>query len=324
MVRSARPKGRPSSSNGDSRDEFTRNAHASKVRLDMLRPGPRLRMGDVNHDHVEALAISRETWPPIVVRRSDHSIVDGFYRYLAARRIGCVEIDCVFFDGDDEALLLEALRRNLLHGQPLSLRERASAARRLLRLRPDWSDRRLAEACGLAPNTVSRIRGDQADPTTAALRSNRRGRDGKQYPSDPRAARERILAELHAHPDASLRAIARLTGSSPNTVRLVKHQLQEGTVEDGSSVAERLPSNEVRSLDDSAFASTEQGREFAEWFERTNIDDDVLTFVAQIPVGRIYQVADEARRRGEQWLQLAATLEVRARVPKPHRHHARP
>jgi hypothetical protein len=67
-------------------------------------------VGEVNQDHVNAIALTGGDWPAIVVRRSDYAVVDGWHRTLAARQLGHSYIQCVFFDGRDEDTYLEALR----------------------------------------------------------------------------------------------------------------------------------------------------------------------------------------------------------------------
>jgi hypothetical protein len=45
--------------------------------------------------------------------------------------------------------------------------------------------------------------------------------------------------------------------------------------------------------------STPDGKEFAAWFDRTNVGRDWRMHVAAMPLSRVYEVADEARRRGD-------------------------
>ena len=163
--------------------------------LNGLRPHPQLRLGELDQDHLSVISLSEQDWPPIVVRRADNTIIDGHYRYVAARRLGHRRIACVYFDGGDEAAFLEALRRNRSHGLPLSLQERQRAARRLLESHPDWSHRRIAELCCLAPGTVARIR--TAAPPSPAIQE-----------AEPAATRQRrtkttIQARRSTRPDTT-------------------------------------------------------------------------------------------------------------------------
>ena len=286
----------------------------SRVEVTSLRPGLRLRLGEVNRDHVNVIAASEGGWPPLVVRRADNGIVDGHYRYLAARQLGHTHVHCVYFDGGEQAAFLEALERNRSHGLPLSLRERERAALQLLAFRRDWSDRRIAELCCLAPGTIGRLRAhlprsnEQGDQLHSRL-----GKDGKLRPVDPGASRARIINVLQTKPDQSLRAIARLTGTSPATVRSVRSRLNPvSNVGDRGQTTSAKPTA-VAWAADSALRSTDEGRGFAGWFERTDVDDEWKKFVDGVPMSRIYEVSDEARRRADEWLAFASVLEERAK-----------
>jgi hypothetical protein len=66
--------------------------------------------------------------------------------------------------------------------------------------------------------------------------------------------------------------------------------------------------------DDRAFETSAAGDDFVEWFERTSVTDaDAWCRVDAVPVSRIYEIADEARRRSELWMRIARSLEDRTR-----------
>ncbi|WP_052711034.1 ParB N-terminal domain-containing protein [Pseudofrankia sp. DC12] len=271
-------------------------------------------MGRINRDHVEALAHTGGDWPPILVRREDHTIVDGFYRYLAARQLGYGEMDCVYFDGRSEEAFLEAVRRNLRHGLPLSLREREAAAHQALAFHPDWSDRRLGEACGLAPGTVGRLRdANGCAPEQNGQLNVRLGRDGKRYPVDPDASRERIIRLLREEPDRSLRSVAQATGTSPSTVRAVKMGLARPAAAPPPVALVKSPAVAVpprsRTGDPAAFPAAEVAT-FTRWFERTDVTDEWRELVPSVPAAKVREVLDEARRRARSWLEFASALEA--------------
>jgi ParB-like chromosome segregation protein Spo0J len=311
-----------------------------RLELDALLPGYQLRLGGVDTDHVNVIALSEGNWPPVLVRRADNAIIDGHYRYRAARQLGHSHIDCVYFDGGEDAAFVEALWRNRNHGLPLSLRERERAAGHLLGLHPDWSDRRIAETCSLAPGTVGRLRSRMPRPSEDDDRGMvRMGRDGKRRPADPQASRARILRVLEAQPDRSLRAIARITGTSPATVRSVRDQPNlirkciGDAVEPSDVLGARSGANQndllvaqdqlaapltLRWVSDSALGATPEGKGFAGWLEQTNIGEESQDYVEGIPLSRVYEIADEARRRADAWLTFAAKLEGRARRPRGH------
>lgn len=299
-----------------------------RVELGRIRPGLRLRTGEVSDEHVNvvALALSRGECPPVVLWRADNSIVDGYYRCLAARKLGYTHIECVYFDGGEDSAFLEALRANRGHGLPLTSRERQKAAVRLLQYHPEWSDRRIAEICVLAPGTIGRMRASlPANPASCTQPATRLGRDGKCRPVDPAGSRERIITALRDQPDRSLREIARVTGSSPATVRAVRAKLETQLTERsvGSSGVDQVDPGRVGVVDlgsqaaawkpDQAVLSTCEGHDFAEWFEHTCLGSEWEAFVGSIPISRVYEVADEARRRATCWLDFAAAVEGRVK-----------
>lgn len=118
-----------------------------------------------------------------------------------------------------------------------------------------------------------------------------------------------------------MRTIAAVAGVSPETVRIVRLNLTNGsappaTATDPEAADEgRSPDDEPESAvwqTDAALASSEQGEQFLAWFERTAVAEPDLAWVAAVPLGRIYVVADEARRRSDTWLELARSLEARS------------
>jgi ParB-like chromosome segregation protein Spo0J len=313
---------------GDSLDRASDYAWVTvrQVKLEALRVGVRVRLGRVREDHLAAVAESGGDWPPIVVRREDNTIIDGHYRYFAARRLGHTEICCLLFDGTGEAAFLEALRRNLAHGLPLSLRDRGAAAERLLGLHPEWSDRRVAESCGLSPGTVRKLRDREAPGCSGAQNTHlnaRVGRDGKRYPKAG-VSRERVLTALSENPERSLRQLADETGVSPTTVRAIRTSARVPAPRiDLASAETNWTSTTGRLSDlwlhDAGLQATTPGRVFAAWFDRTQLADEWHDFVNEIPLSRVYEVADEARRRASQWSIFASTLEERARGQRASR-----
>jgi ParB-like chromosome segregation protein Spo0J len=291
--------------------------HAGRIDLNSIRPGVRLRLGQVDQDHLNALVTSNGQWPPIVVRDDDHSIVDGHYRYLAALQLGHTQIDCVYFTGEEDTAFLEALRRNRSHGLPLSRDEREAAVQRVLNIYPDWSDRRVASACCVAPATVARIRTTLEPPSQGEIHRLRVGRDGRLRPADPKASRERILSALQSRPEGSLREIARIAGASPATVRSVKANLD---AHGGPPASELEPT--VTGISppsswqvDTALIASLDAQEFITWFDGTSMRDQWRDFVDRIPISRVYEVADEARKRAASWLEFASLVEERVRRP---------
>jgi ParB-like chromosome segregation protein Spo0J len=300
----------------------------AEVPLDALHVGPSLRIEGLDPRHVATLAELAGAWPPIVVRRDDHSVVDGQHRVAAARRLGLASLQVRWFDGSADDAFVEFVRCNVGHGLPLGLSERRSAASRILRSHPERSDRSVASVCGVSPKTVARLRGELARTAKRDDPARRVGRDGRVRPVDPAELRARITEELARRPEASLRSIAAAVGSSPENVRSVRGKLR--AAEGGRAVTPELTAVDTEATvlglltrrartghrlhGDHAFAAREGGGEFVEWFDATAVEStDVWAHIGTVPRSRIYEVADEARRRAQFWTHFADSLEGQVR-----------
>lgn len=173
-------------------------------------------------EHVAVLSEVPAELPPITVHRSSMRVLDGLHRLRVAQLRGDAEIRAVLVDCDEAEALALAIGLNAGHGLPLSQQDRRSAVRQLLGLRPDWSDRRIANVAGVSHHTVGTLR-RRASGRTAQSNSSV-GRDGRSRPRNPAAGRAQIAALLEKRPDASLREIARLVGMSPATVLDVRRR----------------------------------------------------------------------------------------------------
>lgn len=178
-----------------------------------------------NTAHVRALAEVHKPLPPIVVHRQTMRVVDGRHRLLAARCRGEEHIEVRFFNGDQDDAFVLAVSLNTSHGLPLSRDERAAAALRIVRTRPQRSDRAIALITGLSDKTVASIRRSSAriPPLNARI-----GRDGRVRPSDAAEGRLRASELFAAKPDASLREIAAEAGIAVATAGDVRRRMTKG------------------------------------------------------------------------------------------------
>jgi hypothetical protein len=196
----------------------------------------------------------------------------------------------------------------------------------VLSAEPTWSDRRVAHLCGVSPKLVARVRADEAC-TDSPAGAKRLGRDGRARPVRAGAMRAEITEMLTNEPDASVRTVAARLGVSPETVRSVRRQLglhsevasahAPGGVFDDVAIERVLASGGCVEppapwRGDNAFESTEAGVSFVEWFEATALADDGSR-VDEVPFSRVYEIADEARRRARCWARFADELELRTR-----------
>lgn len=311
------------------------------VLIERLRFGLSPRKEFCDARHVAALAEVLDDVPPIIVHLPTMRVIDGVHRVHAARSVGRVTIRAALFEGDEVEAHIEAVRSNVTHGKPLTLAEREEAAVKILELVPDWSDRRIAGASGLSPKTVARLRGGPARATEESAQSRARvGRDGRVRPVDPTEVRRRVAEAVRSEPDASTRSIASRTGASQATVRDVRQRLSRGASELVARPGRRrkrkqaAADEEARQLDDEvddvqgpgsgpdsgegvagAQGATAGVVDFATWFEQRHIEAaDWQGFVQDLPISRVYEVADACRRFSVSWRDFAIALEDRARA----------
>jgi ParB-like chromosome segregation protein Spo0J len=294
--------------------------------LDQLAPGEPVRISGIRADHLDAIAALQGLWAPILISR-DHRIIDGHYRFMAARRQGQSHIACEYFDGDQDAAYVEAVRRNAAHGLPLTTKERLRAASCIVRRFPEWSDRRIGRLAGISHATVARLRWAAARPTGSRDHLDnsvsrtpgeaRIGDDGKAHPVDKEAVQARIVAVLREHPQASLREIARLAGSSPETARAVRRR-QVAKVPCDGEPAERASAPVSPPVSSPALPAPGppsppvSSTPFEEWFRGTRVDADCMAYVSSIPISQLQRVAEEAGARAERWQAFSRAVEARA------------
>jgi len=301
--------------------------------IQRVRPGRALREHGVDQEHVRALTELNGAWPPILVWGPDNVVVDGAHRVAAARQLGLRTILAIRFVGTSDEAFVESIQRNVNHGLPLTLSERISATREVLSRHPQWSDRWISQLCALSAKTVARLRREGAGegPAGPAQVRARLGRDGRTRPVASEIVRGRIRDALAAHPQGSLREIAAEVGASPETVRRVRKGLLPGAErcdaypQPAAPVVAAAPmasafhlhsvsgAAPVKWANDQAFVSTGPGKDFAAWFEESSRADEWCRYLDAIPLSRIYEVADEARRRAAVWYEFAQTLEARVK-----------
>lgn len=291
-----------------------------EISLDRLSFGYSPRIQAEDREHATMLAAAFDELPPILVHAPSMQVIDGVHRVLAARLLGKRHVRVLLFHGTEVEAYIKAVQSNVVHGKPLTRAEREKAALRVLSVHGDWSDRRIASVCGIAPGTVGGLRARAHVDQGPA--NGRVGRDGKVRPIDPRATRLRVAEALQADPKASIREIALRTGASKRTVSDVRARALRGedVVPAGLRSVDPQPEPEDGQQSSPvlaevpAYLSDEDARGFVEWFEARCVGDygEMVAFVDVIPISRVYEVADAARRCGDLWRRFASELEARA------------
>jgi hypothetical protein len=292
------------------------------VRSVLVTDSPRLDGADV--DHIRMLAGIDAKLPPIIVHCPSMRIIDGAHRLGAALLRGDDTIEARLFDGSEHEAFLLAVKANITHGLPLSLRDRMAAAERIIGFHPTWSDRVVAEATGLGARTVSGIRRRVG---TENGTGGRMGRDGRVRPLDNTMGRRKASEIIKSRPNASLRAIAKDAGVSPTTVRDVRERIRRGEdpvhsvrqaerrpVNAGPAAATNITTILQGLKNDPSLRLTDAGRALLRWVTSRAIQpEERHRVVDKVPPHSTYVVAALARRCADEWLRLAEDLETRTR-----------
>ncbi|MFJ3906138.1 ParB/RepB/Spo0J family partition protein [Streptomyces sp. NPDC090025] len=197
-----------------------------RLPIEALLPADSPRLNGLDEEHVRRLVGIYDTLPPVLVHRTTLRVVDGMHRVAAAAHQGLTSVEVQYFDGADEEAFLRSVTANITHGLPLSVADRKAAAERILRSRPDLSDRSVAACTGLDAKTVAAIR---PRSTADNPRSNIRiGADGRAHPLDRTAERLHAAELMTRRPDLPLRAIVKETGLSLGTAHDVRRRLLRG------------------------------------------------------------------------------------------------
>lgn len=138
-------------------------------------------------DYAEAVKVGIE-FPPVIVFHdgADHWLADGFHRFHAHKQAGKASIPADIRAGTVRDAILFSLGANCTHGLRRSNADKRKAVQTLL-ADPEWaewSDSKIAQACGVDHKTVAAHRasilGNSQD--ASAVRSVERA--GKKYRQD--------------------------------------------------------------------------------------------------------------------------------------------
>ncbi|HJP78055.1 MAG TPA: ParB N-terminal domain-containing protein [Pseudonocardiaceae bacterium] len=293
------------------------------VAIAALRPADSPRISGEDQTHVRTLAETDAELPPILVQRSTMRVIDGAHRVAAARLRGADTVRARFFDGDDAAAFLLAVKSNVLQGLPLTLAERKQAAKRIVTSHPQWSDRAIAAVVGLDHKTVGSVRRCLIGEIPQSVR--RIGRDGRVRPVDNTEGRTKAGQLIAEFPHASIRQIAQTVGMSTATVQDVRKRVRHGADpvparaerSRGQQAVAELPRTEggrdratvIKALrTDPSLRFTDSGRALLRWLDACAAPADWDALVTALPPHAAGLVAEVAQSFATQWQQFALRL----------------
>lgn len=121
------------------------------------------------HEYAEAMERG-DSFPPVVVYfdGSAYWLADGFHRYFGSQKIGALNIDADVRNGTKRDAILFSLSANANHGLRRTNADKRKAVETLLADEEwsKWSDRKIADACGVSHEFVRQRRETICQPLT--------------------------------------------------------------------------------------------------------------------------------------------------------------
>ncbi|MGW3020704.1 ParB/RepB/Spo0J family partition protein [Streptomyces longwoodensis] len=301
------------------------------VPVDSLMDADSPRLGGLDQGHIDVLAQS--AIEPILVHRDTRRVVDGMHRLHAARQRGDAMIPVRYLEIPASEVFIHSVAANVSHGLPLTLKDRKSAARRILTQQPDLSDRAVARITRLSPKTVGAVR--RASSEEVPQSKVRVGTDGRARPLDAARRREAVGAFLAEHPRATLNEAAAAAGVSVSTAceirqRMRRDERQPAAADQGAPHSTRDPSppggtgrrspsrctgqgpaRHIAALaKDPSLRFTQSGRALLRWLnERAPDLEAARELLAAVPPHCAVTVADLAHTYAQEWQRFATTLD---------------
>lgn len=147
-------------------------------------------------DHVDDLVAAyrddtrRPTIPPPTVwnikGKGELKLSQGFHRLKAAKLAGLKELECDVRIGSEQECAIDALTSNKSHGLKRSNEDKRRAVDLLLKLCPDWSANRIADAAGVHDGLVAERKKSQVPESGTCEPRTVVGKDGKTYTVKPK------------------------------------------------------------------------------------------------------------------------------------------
>lgn len=160
-------------------------------------------------------------WPPILVHRATHKLLDGWHRVEAAKRAGVYQVPVQWVEAKDEELFALAVKANLAHGVRLTREERYQAIYRLQR--ESWTPERIVEVLGCSVAMVDRT--EKAEDLRIKFKVQ--GHPGVALPTESLVEVTKLSPEYYDE----IAELACEVEAEPADVRRAVRAIKKGTVD---------------------------------------------------------------------------------------------
>lgn len=138
----------------------------------------------LNEEHIldlmNAYELQKDIHKPTVYKiDGKFKLCKGFHRLTSMKRLKCASAEFIVKEGTEEQCAIESLCSNQTHGLKRSKIDKRRCVGQLLKLKPEWSDPKLADAAGVGSDLVAELRKGLEECAAIPKVEEREGRDGK-------------------------------------------------------------------------------------------------------------------------------------------------
>jgi hypothetical protein len=162
------------------------------VRFEQIEVEPRAqtRAGELDNDHIDQMIEDLDDLPPMkcVMVGERFLLADGFHRYAAYRKRRMIRVDVLASTGtEDDWIDAFAKANDDQKGKPRTRADKRASVLRVVEMRPNWSNVRIAEAAGVSDEFVRKLRpsvsnvGKAQDGKPIETSEKREGKDGRMF-----------------------------------------------------------------------------------------------------------------------------------------------
>lgn len=162
----------------------------------------------VNEEHVQQLVEAYTDGqdiplPTVWTIGSKYKLAKGFNRIAAMKRCKFAEAEFIVRHGSEDECAIDALTSNKTHGLNRTAEDKRRCVQELLKLKPEWTNPKLAEAAGVSNSYVGGIRKEMEAIEAIPKLEEREGKDGRIRKSTQKKPLANVIPNHVAPPPTS-------------------------------------------------------------------------------------------------------------------------